>query len=418
MSTQKKLITNAFWSLTSHLLSRGTLMLAAIILARALPTPAFAAYSYFQLTVSMLGAYAALGLGTTASRYFAEVGHETAGIASKPLGALCSISAIVSLGVGLAVFAVPTSWLNANLAVPQWLMATGVAVTALGVVPGGAILGLEQYRAATVISFIHGVVLITATVIAAIQQAPVVAMTAFVLGAFVQAVGQFAVVLRCVGWQRISERLFFTRKDAEQIMGFAGPMFLVTLMAASGSWIVGRIILHGVEGTYNFSLYSIGLHWYSLALLLPGMVSRVVLPRLVRSSEKSTEQSKEIVRYGISLAVSAGVLVSGMAILLGPYIGGLYGKNYDVIGRLFIAAYMVAALMSVPTSTLGNAILARDGQLIWLRNTAAWFVVIISVAFVANDLGLGQWTGSIAHTAAGATLLMLAFLSCRHRQLI
>jgi hypothetical protein len=70
------LATNAVWSLLSHLLSRGSLMVAAIILARALPTPAFAAYSYFQMTVSMLAAYAALGLGVTASRYFAEVGHE------------------------------------------------------------------------------------------------------------------------------------------------------------------------------------------------------------------------------------------------------------------------------------------------------------------------------------------------------
>lgn len=418
MSTQKTLITNAFWSLVSHLLSRGTLMLAAIILARALPTPDFAAYSYFQLTVSMLGAYAALGLGTTASRYFAEVGHEASDASPKPLGALCSISVLVSLAVGLAVFVVPASWLNANLAVPQWLMAAGVTVTALGVVPGGAILGLEQYRAATVISLLHGAVLVIATVIAARDQAPVVAMTAFVLGAFVQAAGQFAVVLRTVGWQRISERFFFTRKDAAQIMRFAGPMFLVTLMAASGSWFVGRIILHGVEGTYNFALYSIGLHWYSLALLLPGMVSRVVLPRLVRASGKYTEQSKEIVRYGIFLAVSAAVLVSGMAILFGPYIGAMYGENYDAIGRLFIAAYMVAALMSVPTSTLGNAILARDGQFVWLRNTSAWFVVILTAAFITNAQGLGQWTGSIAHTVAGATLLTLAFLSCRHRQLI
>ena len=271
-------------------------MLVAIILARALPTTDFAAYSYFQMTVAMIGAYAALGLGTTASRYFAEVGHETAGAPPKPLGALCSISAIFSLAAGLAVFAMPASWLNANLAVPQWLMATGVAATALGVVPGGAILGLEQYRAATVISLVHGALLIIATVIAARHQAPVVAMVAFVLGAFVQAAGQFAVVLRIVGWKRICDRIFFTRKDAAQIMHFAGPMFLVTLMAASGSWLVGRIILHSAEGTRNFALYSIGLHWYSLALLLPGMVSRVILPRLVRASGQSTAQSKKIVR--------------------------------------------------------------------------------------------------------------------------
>ena len=416
MNTQKTLITNAFWSLVSHLLSRGTLMLAAIILARALPTPDFAAYSYFQLTVSMLGAYAALGLGTTASRYFAEVGNEATEASPKPLGALCSISVLVSLAVGLAVFVVPVSWVNANLAVPQWLMAAGVTFTALGVVPGGAILGLEQYRAATLISLVHGAVLVTATVIAARNQAPVVAMTAFVVGAFVQAAGQTAVVLRAVGWQRISERLFFTRKDAIQIMGFAGPMFLVTLMAASGSWLVGRIILHGVEGTHNFATYSIGLHWYSLALLLPGMVSRVVLPRIVRSHDKSTEKSKEIVRYGILLALSAAVLVSGVALLFGPYICSIYGKNYDDIGQFFIAVFMFAALPAAPANTLGNAIVANNGQNVWLSLTVLWFFCIVIVAKAA--LALGALSGAVAHSSAALLLSVLAFWFVRKRGLI
>lgn len=410
MSTQKTLIANAFWSLASHLFSRGTLMLVAIILARALPTPDFAAYSYFQLTVSMIGAYAALGLGATASRFFAAVGNETMEAPPKPLGALCSISVLVSLVVGLAVFAIPTSWLSANLDVPQWLMAAGVLVTALGVVPGGAILGLEQYRAATVISFIHGAVLITATVIAAMQQAPIVAMAAFVLGAFVQAAGQFAVVLRCVGWHRVSERFFCTRKDAEQIMSFAGPMFLVTLMAASGSWLVGRIILRGVEGTYNFALYSIGLHWYSLALLLPGMVSRVILPRIVRTSVGLTPESPfEIVSSGVFFAVIAGGVVCLTAILFWPLFGSMYGENY-VIDRLFIAAYMGAALVSAPTNTIGNAIIARDGQMDWLKNTAVWFLTILIAAFILSAQGFGHWAGPIGHFIAGLTLLIISIL--------
>ena len=393
-------------------------MLAAIFLARALPTADFAAYSYFQLTVTMIGIYAALGLGTTASRYFAEVGHEVEGESPKPLGALCSISAIVSLAVGLAVFAAPASWLNADLAVPQWLMAAGVTVIALSVVPGGAILGLEQYRAATVISLIHGTVLITATVMAARHQAPVVAMVAVVFGALIQAAGQFAVVLHVVGWGRISEHLLFTKKDAANILHFAGPMFLASWMSASGSWVVGRIILSGDEGTRSFALYSIGLHWYSLALLLPGMVSRVVLPRLVRASaELAPEKPSEIVRPGILLALITGLSISLVAILFGPILGSMYGESYE-IGRFFIAAYMGAALISAPTNTLGNAILASDGQVIWLKNMAVWFVVIITTALVASVLEFKEWTGCIAQSVSGVFLLVIAFVACRNKELI
>lgn len=384
-------------------------MLVAIILARALPTADFAAYSYFQMTVAMIGAYAALGLGTTASRFFAEVGHEEKKDSTKPLGALWSISAIVSLVAGLMVLAVPASWLNANLAVPQWLMAAGVAVTALGVVPGGAILGLEQYRAATVISFLYGAVLIIAALMVARQQAPVLAMVAFVLGAFVQAAGQFAIVLRCVGWKRISERFFFNKRDIVDILHFAGPMFLVTLMCASGSWLVGRIILHGINGTHNFALYSIGLQWYSLALLLPGMVSRVVLPRIIRiSKEEDCEEPAKIVRFGIFSSSLAGSIVTMVAVSVGPFIGSMYGILYEV-DRLFIAAYMGAALFSAPTNTIGNAILAYDKQLFWLKNTTLWFIFLLFTAFFLGKFDTGHWLGCISHAVSGATLLTVAY---------
>ena len=66
---------NAFWALLCHVLSRGSLMLAAILLAREFETSSFAAYSYFQLTISMLATYAAMGLGVAASRFFAEAGY-------------------------------------------------------------------------------------------------------------------------------------------------------------------------------------------------------------------------------------------------------------------------------------------------------------------------------------------------------
>lgn len=417
MTIQGSLANNAFWSLISHLLSRGTLMLVAIILARALPTTDFAAYSYFQLTVAMIGAYAALGLGTTASRYFAEVGYETNDQPSKPLGALCSISIIISIAAGLMVLTIPESWISADLAMPPWLLAAGVVATALGVVPGGAILGLEQYRAAAVISFLYGALLIVAAFMAARYQAPTFAMGSLVLGAFLQAAGQFGVVIRTIGWRRVMERFIFDRNDAQKILLMAGPLFLITLMSASGSWLVGRIILHGADGSYSFALYSIGLQWYSLALLLPGMVSRVVLPRLVRASGNTIGKSVAIVRSGILLASTTGIFVSFIAIAFGPFFGTMYGKNYN-LDRFFIAAYMAAALLSAPTNTLGNAILARDGQLTWLKNTIVWFAAILGSALFAESNGMGLWTGSFAHAAAGGTLLVLAYTSCRRRRLI
>ncbi len=66
------LAVNTFWKLMSHVLSRGSLIVASIILARSLDQIAFAEFSYFQLTAVTVAAYAGMGLGVTASKYFAE----------------------------------------------------------------------------------------------------------------------------------------------------------------------------------------------------------------------------------------------------------------------------------------------------------------------------------------------------------
>lgn len=412
----RALATNAFWSLLSHVFSRGSLILASIFLARSLATPIFAAYSYFQLTVSMLAAYASMGLGITASRYFAEVGHDRPGDQPPPLGMLCLLSLTISAAAFALVIALPAPWINAGLEVPQWLLAAGVACTALGVIPGGAILGLERYREATIISAVSGALMLLAAWWAAQHQASLIAMLAVTIAALLQAVGQFAIVVRVVGWGRLRIAAGMHRCDLHRVFRFAGPMLLVSLMAASGSWLVGRIILHMSGGQYAFSLYSIGLQWFGLALVIPGMISRVVLPRLVRTSEEiAGSNSKRLVHHGAMLATIAAAGMTLVGALFGPWLMMLYGSHYDP-GRWFVAAFMGAAILSAPANTLGNAIVARDGQKSWLVVTCASFLTLVMAALIATRLG--AWSGALAQAVGAMTLVALGLLVAKRKGLV
>jgi len=392
-------------------------MVAAIMLARSLTPQDFARYSYFQLTVSMIGAYAALGLGTTASRYFAEVGHEGDAHASRPVGTLLSLSIIVSAAVGGLVLLLPEAVLIGELAMPSWLLAAGVVATALGVVPGGAILGLERYKIATLMSIGYGALILASAIVAGRYQAPTLAMGALVICALLHAVGQFLIAARVVGWQCMISGFFFRKQQVLDVTNIAGPLFLITLISASGSWIVGRILLDSDNGEKTFALYSIGLQWYSLALLIPGMISRVVLPRLIRSRAQGGTSGKVIIKTSVLVALGAAILVTGSAVLLGPWLGEIYGRSYS-IDRLYIAAYMAAAAVSAPTNTLGNALHANNAQWLLLLHAAVWLVVLVTTSLVCVHLGLGEWGGSLAHGAAGLCACFLAYIGCRDKQLV
>lgn len=399
-------------SAAAHLFGRGSLIVASILLARQLPTEAFAAYSYFQLTVSMLAAYAAMGMGVTASRFFAETGY-VKDAQMSPIGTLWLLSIVVAAVISLLILALPPAWLGGGLDIPRWAMALGIFCMATGVVPAGAIIGLERYREALISAVTSAVVLIIGMYVV---NSAVGAMSVFIAAAFIQSIGNSAVVFRHVSWKTLTRHSGLGKKQVHQIIKFAGPMLAVTLLAASGSWLVGRIILNSPSGEHGFSLYVIGLQWYALALFLPGMISRVLLPRMVRTQLKESESgSPKIVRIGsiLSIAITAATAIVGA--LLAPSLVGIYGPDYQAQPSV-LTLFLIAAIPAAPANTIGNAIVASNGQKTWLILTITWFAVLLCTMALLKPFGASG--GAIAHGASSLLLSILTYIWAKRRGLI
>lgn len=411
-------MTNAAWSLIAHLLGRGSLVVASILLARSLKTTEFAAYSYFQLTVSMLAAYSAMGMGVAASRFFAEAGHVPED-RTPPIGTLWVLSSFAGLVFALAVLGLPTSWVEGGLELPRWLLSLGVFVMTLGVVPAGGILGLERYREATLAAAAAAVIVVTGSLLAGRAGSAAGAMWAFVLASLVQTAGNAWVVVRKIGLPSLIASNRYRAQDLGKIAGFAGPMTVVSLLSASGAWVVGRIILAGNSGEQGFALYIIGLQWFSLALLLPGMLSRVILPRLIRGRlELGVPMAiapSVLVRQGAYLTLATAIAMCLVGALLSPWLWALYGIDYGP-GAWLIIAFMAAAIPAAPVNTLGNAILADDGQMGWLLATGVWFACLIVLAGASAPLGV--WSGAIAHGIAYSLMIVFVVRMTRQRNLV
>lgn len=360
----------------------------------------------------MLAAYAAMGMGVTASKFFSETGY-VEDTQMPPVGSLWLISIAVGAAIALLISILPGNWLGVGLDIPHWLLALGVFCMATGVVPAGAILGLERYREALVAAILSAMVLIIGVYMV---RSAFGAMLVFVLAALVQSLGNSVVVIRELGWQRLARHSRLGKRELIQIGRFAGPMLAVTLLAASGSWLVGRIILNSPAGQQGFALYVIGLQWYALALFLPGMISRVLLPRMVRTQLKgSTEGSVAMIRAGslLTLAITAFIAIIGF--IFSPFLLGIYGPSYQANPWL-LAAFLVAAIPAAPANTIGNAILAINGQSVWLLFTAVCFLILIAAAYLF--MPLGEFNGAFAHGFSTAALSLMAFAYARHRRLI
>ena len=406
----RALATNALWALASHVLHRGSLMLGAIFLARTLAAEEFAAYSYFQMTVSMLSTYAAMGLGVTASRHFAELGHAPIGV-PPPVGTLLALSMGLASVAFLLILLIPDTWLSAGIAVPQWLIAVGVAVTVAGSVPSGGILGLEQYRSGSIVSLASAICMLGITALAVFLESTLLGMWGIVLSLLVQNLGQMMIIVRAIGWKTITSSCQWSRQTLRSLAGFAAPMLLVSVIAGSGTWIVGRMIL-AASGELEFSAYSIGLQWFALGSLLPGMVSRVVFPRLIR---ERTQDSRRTVHVALLMALSIGAAVAATGSLLSSWLIEMYGNLY-VDFTLIIPAFLLLALFTAPINTIGNVILANNGQMQWLSITIFSFVILITSLTLFDSKT--SWTAIASHSISMTIMLGCAIFVGKRKQLI
>jgi O-antigen/teichoic acid export membrane protein len=413
--TTKILVSHVSWSMLSHLFSRGSMMLSAVLLARFLTEHDFATYSYFQMTATMIATYSAMGLGVTASKFFAELDHKTN---SKNTDVIKSIGTLWTLSIGLAfaaafiVFLIPTASLTSGLNIPVWLFALCVWVMALDIVPSGGILGLERYKQVACISLLSGSINLAGAYISTQTYLPIYSMWALVMGCATQAFGEMYVIARNVGWPVFFRLFVFDRSKLKVVFSFVGPMFLVSIMAGSGTWILGKIILSGPDGQHEFALYSIGLQWYSLALFIPLMISRVMLPRIIKNT---SSDSKSLVRQSVLFSLLSAFFLVLIGYVFGEELMSLYGIKYEV-GNLFLTFFLLAALFNAPANALGNTLIGRNNQKIWMEIILVWFLVLMVSGFLFSEYG--AWLGAMSLSVSAAFLVTMAFFVCKNKKYI
>ena len=409
---------SASLALGAHIISRGGLVLASVVMARGFTTEAFAAYSYFRETVVLIATYAALGLGVTATRCFAAAGVKALDGERALPGSLSSLSFMASAFASLVVVAIPGTWIIAEFAIPRWLLATAVGLAALEVVPINAVVGLERYRAVVILSFVYAGVVVVAAWQSVILDDPIVGMCGLISGSLAQVVGSYVVIHRAIGWRAMTEGAVPRLRNLRGTLRIAGPMFATSLMVVSGNWLVGRIMLEQPDGDHIFALYAVGRQWYGLGLVIPAMVSRVLLPRLVRIKGSGVrEDMRGLVRLSTAVATISALVVAAVVVPLGPWFVSFYGDRYAAATWL-ITGFMAVAVITSPARGLTNPIVADDGQISLLVFTVGWLVLLLVVSWFGLRSGLGVWAGALSQAVAMAYLGMAAYVHCRRRRLV
>lgn len=408
-------VSNIGWAMLNHLLSRGSMMLATIFLARHFDTREFATYSYFYITSAMLATYAAMGLGTAAAKLFAEQVHASNDCQHTPvIGVLWIGSVLLSILAGGIVFFLPSHWIQAGLDIPRWMLAMGVFVMSLQAIPGGAIQGLGEFRNAALIAMGAAIVMLLGAFAALQMNSIYYAMLALPLSCFLQVLGVSWLVIKRVGLGRLLLYWPIDWRPIKHVLDVVLPLAANGIVAATGMWLLGRIVLSGPGGEHAFALYSIGMQWFALGMFLPLNMGGVFLPRMVKHAVEKSD-GRAFLRMAVLAAFASSAFVAIAGAVASPLLLSMYGEQYKV-GTWVIAAYMGAAIVTAPVATLGNALIAHGGQWKRLLMMIFWFAILTISAGIARDYLV--YGAATALSAAYLCLCSMMLLTARRMKLI
>lgn len=384
MASLKKLMKKSFWVISSQIFSRGSILLSSILLARNFTVGEFASYNYFLMTVNFIASISAFGMGVTASRYFAELSFKPSKENSEIAGTIWMLSVLVTIISSILLFIYfsiyDLVYLNSSYIV------FAVILMGLLIVPNGAIVGLELYRKMSIYYFINASIIIL-FVIKSIQDKDInIAIYGFLISLFIQLILTALTVFKTLKKSKNSI-IFFKKKYIKKILNFSLPMLATSILVASSSWIVSSLVLREM-GEYKFAVYSIGLQWFSIVLFIPGVLSQVIMPRLVKEQDNLQEKKKTI-RQMLAVNFSITLILLILGGVFSPLILKFYGHNYTDYWYI-IPIFILAAVMYCPANILGNSIVVRLGSIVWFKITLIWFLIFLLLSYIGciyfNDI--------------------------------
>lgn len=406
----------AVWSLFGAVISQGSNLAASVITARLLGREQFGEYGMILSTVGMLGLFAGLGLGVTATKYVAEFRSRDPERAGRII-ALGWAVAIVSGGLlALALLAyapvLAAKTLNAPALADELRIASVLLFfTALNGAQTGALAGFEAFRAIARINLVRGLMAFPVTVAAVLLwRLPGAIWALAVTAAVTFLLSQVSLRRQCTALG-IRPKFSSGWAEARVLWTFSLPVVMTGALAGPAMWAANTMLVNQPHGYAEMALFSAASQWKSAILFAPLVLAQFALPILSNlNGEKDLPRYEKTLRWHLILTAAVSTAVAVPVALAAPYIMSLYGHNFQE-GWLVLVLSAATAVIACLNGVVGTAILSAGSVWVNAAFNAMWAAVLLAGCYwlIPTHLALGLAASTFgayfAHTAWQAAYL-------------
>lgn len=386
--TKKKLKKGIFWGVVGTLLSKMFIMIASIITSRLLGVDKNGEFGIINNTVVMFSTFATLGLGTTATKFIAELKFKE----KEKCGNIISMTNMIALFTGLVMSIIlffSSEWLaiytlnNPNVTIGLRISSILLFFNTINTVQISTLAGFEDFKGIAKLTTMQGILSL-----------PIFFSTTLLWGVEGLVFGYGIVALVCCILYRIvisqqlkKHNIIFNYssclKEYKILFQFSLPSMLSNVMVGPVTWLGNTIIINTVGGYTALGLFNAAFQWRTAIMLIPSAIGNVILSTII-----SSQEDEKLEFLNMSLSFYIVVLICIPIILFPDLIGVLYGVQYAGssfnVTLIFIA--LTCCLLAYKEGISRNLI-SRNLMWFGFLSNALWAISFLIFMVLLKEYG-------------------------------
>lgn len=388
--TRQRLVSGILWNVIALIASRGSALVATIVVARMIGTTGFGELGIIQSTVGMFGTFAGMGLGLTATRYVAEYKNGDPLRAGRVVALTGLVSWYSSLALAIVLVAAgpwlaSTTLANPELGVVLQLAAPLLLFSALTGAQGGILAGFEAFKVMARIGVLQGLssfpLIIGGVYLWGVKGAVVgLGLNSF-CGYVLNRRAIRTIVadkgMQCEPGDAWREKTILTRT--------AIPSVLTNVMVGPVIWVGNTLVVNEPSGYAQLGIFNAANQFKIILAYFPTLVGNVLLPMLSERSQGVNKKLEEFNYLGNWLFVT---IIGSFLMALPEIASWFYGKNY--VGQDFNVCLALMMMVSIVLAFKeGIARKLVIDELLWWAffSNFVWSIIFIAFVFLFRAEG-------------------------------
>lgn len=383
------LIMHSFWSVFGTLLSRGSMLISTIILARILDSVAYGQLGILRSTLNFFVVFAGFGLGNTTSRYIALNKQDNISEARRifDISLIFNFILAIIISSGVFLFAKQISiWSFNDVTLYKQLRISSFLLffATMNGVLAGSLAGFQDFKTIAKNTFYSTGIQSALSLIGAFFYGITGSLIGFGLGYIYLYILNKRAIDRCFGLEkRVISFNNYLSANKTFLWSFSLPAAFSSFLVTPVFWWAKTFMIRNTSFK-EMAFFDAADQWRLIILFIPTALMQIVLPALTISSK---ENFKNTLNFNIKINLFFTVVLMTPLILLSPYILSLYGKEY-VNTEMFIVL-ISSALFSSFCSVIGLALASKGKMWTGFVFNLFWAVyfILFTLYFIKKDLG-------------------------------